>query len=199
MPQLLLPVSVCAIFPRGSRLLPVLFQKRASCGRGFRLHRYDGQLRPRQESWNASCELLRQLAEEAEQRHITLALESLRQDETDLAYDLPTTRQLIEQVGHPSLKVMADTIATGACGETLEDWFAAFGSDLVHMHFLDGDPFVHNIWGDGNYPLEQMLRCLQANAYTGYLVQEVADERYFADPVAADLQNYRVLSRFFSD
>lgn len=155
--------------------------------------------RPRQESWNASCELLRQLAEEAEQRHITLALESLRQDETDLAYDLPTTRQLIEQVGHPSLKVMADTIATGACGETLEDWFAAFGSDLVHMHFLDGDPFVHNIWGDGNYPLEQMLRCLQANAYTGYLVQEVADERYFADPVAADLQNYRVLSRFFSD
>lgn len=94
---------------------------------------------------------------------------------------------------------MADTIATGACGETLEDWFAAFGSDLVHMHFLDGDPFVHNIWGDGNYPLEQMLRCLQANAYTGYLVQEVADERYFADPVAADLQNYRVLSRFFSD
>ena len=81
----------------------------------------------------------------------------------------------------------------------MEDWFAAFGSDLVHMHFLDGDPFVHNIWGDGNYPLEQMLRCLQANAYTGYLVQEVADERYFADPVAADLQNYRVLSRFFSD
>ena len=155
--------------------------------------------RPRQESWNALCELLRQLAEEAEQRHITLALESLRQDETDLAYDLPTTRQLIEQVGHPGLKVMADTIATGACGETLEDWFVAFGSDLVHMHFLDGDPFVHNIWGDGNYPLEQMLRCLQANAYTGYLVQEVADERYFADPVAADLQNYRVLSRFFSD
>ena len=165
MPQLLLPVSVRAIFPRGSRLLPVLFQKRASCGRGFRLHRYDGQLR---------LGLLRQLAEEAEQRHITLALESLRQDETDLAYDLPTTRQLIEQVGHPSLKVMADTIATGACGETLEDWFVAFGSDLVHMHFLDGDPFVHNIWGDGNYPLEQMLRCLQANAYTGYLVQEVA-------------------------
>ena len=143
--------------------------------------------------------VMRQLAEEAEQRHITLALESLRQDETDLAYDLPTTRQLIEQVGHPGLKVMADTIATGACGETLEDWFVAFGSDLVHMHFLDGDPFVHNIWGDGNYPLEQMLRCLQANAYTGYLVQEVADERYFADPVAADLQNYRVLSRFFSD
>ena len=100
--------------------------------------------RPRQESWNASCELLRQLAEEAEQRHITLALESLRQDETDLAYDLPTTRQLIEQVGHPSLKVMADTIATGACGETLEDWFAAFGSDPVsYTHLtLPTTPYV---------------------------------------------------------
>lgn len=154
---------------------------------------------PRQQAWEASCRLLRQLAEEARSRHVTLALESLRRDESDLVCDLSTARQMIRQVDHPSLKAMVDSIAAGACGETLEDWFRAFGGQLVHMHFLDGDPYVHNIWGDGSYPLEQMLRCIQANAYSGYLVQEVADERYFADPVAADLQNYRVLSRFFSD
>ena len=88
---------------------------------------------------------------------------------------------------------------SGRKWEVAKDWFDAFGSDLVHMHFLDGDPYVHNIWGDGNYPLEQMLRCLKANDYTGYLVQEIADERYFSDPVSADLWNYRVLSRFFSE
>ena len=75
--------------------------------------------RPRQQTWAASRDLLRQLAEEAQRRHITLALESLRRDETDLAYDLPTTRQMVQEIGHPCLKVMADTIATGACGETL--------------------------------------------------------------------------------
>lgn len=65
--------------------------------------------------------------------------------------------------------------------------------------FLTATPSYTIYGATATYPLEQMLRCLQANAYTGYLVQEVADERYFADPVAADLQNYRVLSRFFSD
>ena len=150
-------------------------------------------------AWNASRELLCALAEEAQCRGVTLALESLRDDETTLAYNLAGTKKLIESVGHPSLKVMVDTIASGASGESLEDWFAVFGDKLIHMHFLDGDPYVHNIWGDGNYPLEKMLQCLQRNGYTGYLVQEVADERYFADPVAADKKNYQVLSRFFTD
>lgn len=105
---------------------------------------------------------------------------------------------MVEEVAHPALKVMVDTIATGAAGETLEQWFQAFGTDLIHMHFLDGDPYVHNIWGNGNYPLEEMLQCLSNHQYQGYLVQEVADERYFSDPVTADEQNYRVLSRFCS-
>ena len=56
---------------------------------------------------------------------------------------------MVEEVAHPALKAMVDTIATGAAGETLEQWFQAFGTDLIHMHFLDGDPYVHNIWGDG--------------------------------------------------
>jgi len=35
--------------------------------------------------------------------------------------------------------------------------------------------------------------------YTGYLVQEVADEHYFTDPFAADVKNLRVLERFLAD
>ena len=79
---------------------------------------------------------------------------------------------MVEEVAHPALKVMVDTIATGAAGETLEQWFQAFGTDLIHMHFLDGDPYVHNIWGNGNYPLEEMLQCLSNHQYQGYLVQD---------------------------
>ena len=155
--------------------------------------------RPREDAWKASRDLLRALAEEAERRGVVLALESLREDESGLVYGLEQAKQMVAEVGCPSLKVMVDTIAMGAAGETLEQWFQAFGADVVHMHFLDGAPYVHNIWGDGSYPLEEMLRCLDRHGYHGPLVQEVADERYFFDPAAADEQNVRVLSRFFSE
>ena len=95
--------------------------------------------------------------------------------------------------------VMVDNIATGAAGETLEDWFDAFGDDLIHMHFLDGDPWLHNVWGDGNTSLSRQLQIMQAHHFTGYLVQEVADEHYFTDPFSADRRNFRVLERFLED
>lgn len=153
--------------------------------------------RERAEAWAASRDLLAHLAEEAGQRQVCLAMESLRSDESNLVNGLQSAKAMWEAVGSPYLKVMVDTIASGAAGESLEDWFQCFGSDLIHMHFLDGDPYVHNIWGDGNYPLEEMLRCLNRNHYRGYLVQEVADERYFDDPAGADEKNMQVLSRFF--
>ena len=149
------------------------------------------------DAWKASAELLGTLAQEAQRRSVRLALESLRPDETNLVYDLARTQQMLSEVDHPALNAMVDTIASGAAGETLEQWFDAFGSRLIHMHFLDGNPYVHNIWGDGNDPLEALLLCLRAHEYQGYLVQEVADERYFQDPAAADQANFQVLSRFF--
>ena len=150
-------------------------------------------------AWTRSAEMLRRLCETARVEGVTLALESLRADESDLVNDLESTKRMIREVGHPSLKAMVDTIAMGAGGESLEGWFDAFGADLVHMHFLDGDPYVHNIWGDGDYPLESMLATLGERGYSGYLVQEVADERYFDDPARADIENMRVLERYIVD
>ena len=105
------------------------------------------------DAWKASRDLLFALAEEAQERGVSLALESLRDDETTLAYNLARTQKLVKDIAHPAMNVMVDTIASGASGETLEEWFSAFGEKLIHMHFLDGDPYVHNIWGDGKYPL----------------------------------------------
>lgn len=150
-----------------------------------------------EESWRSSRALLTQLADRAEALGLVLAMETLRPDESNLVNSLSSARRMAAQVDRPALKLMVDTIAMGAAGECLEDWFSAFGQDLVHMHFLDGDPYAHYIWGDGNYPLEQMLLCLRQNGYTGYLVQEVADEGYFDDPAGADAKNIAVLSRFF--
>ena len=89
-----------------------------------------------------------------------------------------------------------NNIATGNAGETLEDWFETFGTDLVHMHFLDGDPYLHNVWGDGNTSLEQQLETINRYHFDGYLVQEIADEKYFCNPYYADVKNMRILEKF---
>ena len=149
--------------------------------------------------WNRCRDHLYSLCRVAEAEGILLVMESLRDDESNLVYDLPRAREMYRQIGHPNLKMMVDNIATGAAGETLEDWFNAFGDDLIHMHFLDGDPWLHNVWGDGNTSLSRQLQIMQAHHFTGYLVQEVADEHYFTDPFSADRRNFRVLERFLED
>ena len=47
--------------------------------------------------------------------------------------------------------------------------------------------------------LAQQIQTMNDHHYTGYLVQEVADEHYFSDPYAADRRNLRVLERFVED
>jgi protein FrlC len=154
---------------------------------------------PAGEAWKRSRDMISRLCDVALKEGVTLAMESLRQDESDLVNDLASAWRMYCEVGHPALRMMVDTIAMGAAGETLEDWFKAFGDAIVHMHFLDGEPYVHAIWGDGNYPLEAMLQVLNDKGYQGYLVQEVADSRYFGDPAKADLENMRVLARFIQE
>jgi protein FrlC len=154
---------------------------------------------PFDETWKRSRENLSRLADEAEKAGIFLVMESLREDESNLVNSLARARRMYAEVGHPYLKMMADSIATGAAGETLSQWLEAFGKDLIHMHFLDGDPYVHNVWGDGNTPLESQLAEMNEKGYDGYLVQEIADERYFSDPFAADIRNMRVLERFVEE
>lgn len=153
---------------------------------------------PEGESWKRSREMIFRLCRVAESEGVVLALESLRLDESEIVDSLPAAVKMFGEIGHPALGAMIDTIAMGAAGETLDDWFDAFGEDVLHMHFVDGDPYVHAIWGDGNYPLGKMLETLGKRGYRGYLVQEIADERYFADPAGADMSNMRVLGGFGS-
>jgi len=146
--------------------------------------------------WKRCCEHLSRLCNVAQREGIFLVMESLREDESNLVYSLERAHRMFREINHPSLKMMVDNIATGAAGETLEEWFDVFDENLVHMHFLDGDPWLHNIWGDGNTSLARQIQTMNDRGFTGYLVQEVADEHYFSDPYKADIRNFRVLERF---
>ena len=135
----------------------------------------------KEEAWKRSADMLHRLAEVAKENNVTLVMESIRPEESQLVIDLPAAQKMLREVGHPNLKAMVDTCAMGVAGETLEDWFRALGPDIRHMHFIDGTPYGHLVWGDGSHHLGRFIETLNRCGYEGYLGQEITDGRYFMD------------------
>ena len=109
-------------------------------------------------------------------------------------------KRMIDEVASPYLQPMVDTTAMGVAGETLEDWFAAFGDGAIHeMHFIDGDPYGHLVWGDGKHDMYAFVATLNAHGFDGMLGQEITDGRYYDDPAAADAKNMAAFEKYLID
>ena len=153
----------------------------------------------RDEAWRRSREMLHRLAEVASEMGITLVMETLRPQESQLVVTLADARRMFEEVDHPSLKVMIDTVAMSVSGETIDQWFDVFGDDIRNMHFVDCNPFGHLVWGDGNRNMSEWVSALDRYGYELYLGQEITDGRYLMDPAAADFRNYHNFERYFDE
>ncbi|HIT69360.1 MAG TPA: sugar phosphate isomerase/epimerase [Candidatus Aphodomonas merdavium] len=158
-------------------------------GYGLRTHSRD-------DAWKRSCEMLRRLAAFASEHGVTITMESMRAPECNLAYNLQEVQRILAEVAHPGLKAMVDTGAMNIAGETVWDWFAAFGSEIVNTHFVDAVGSAHLAWGDGRLPLDDILRCLAQYGYTGPLGLEVGGAQYESNPAAADERMFRNLLRY---
>lgn len=150
----------------------------------------------REEAWKRSAAMLSRLAELAKKEGICLAMESLRLQESNLVTTLKDAKRMFDEVNHPNLKIMIDTTAMGVADETIEKWFDVFGKDIIHMHFIDGNPYGHLIWGDGNHDLSKWLEVLETRGYTGYLGQEITDFSYYEDPASHDRRNMTAFEKF---
>lgn len=150
----------------------------------------------REEAWKRGRDMLARLAEYAQTRGITLAMESLRPQETNLATTLKDVKRMVDEIHHPNFKAMIDTTAMGVAGENPEQWFAALGNDIVHMHFIDGTPYGHLIWGDGRHNLKQWLEILHRYQYHGLLSQEITAQEYYWKPAKADQRNWRMFQPY---
>lgn len=153
----------------------------------------------REEAWKRSRDMLRRLAEYAKEHNITLVMESIRPEESQLVITAKDAKRMLDEVNHPNLKGMVDTCAMGVAKETLEDWFQLLGDDIRHMHFIDGQPYGHLIWGDGSHHLGKFIETLNKYNYQGYLGQEITDGRYYEDPFTHDLRNMRNFERYMTD
>ena len=146
-----------------------------------------------EEAWQLSRGSLSRLAMKAERAGILLALEPLRTDESNLVNSLASLQKMLREVSSPVLKGMIDTIPMVLAGETITDYHHALGSDLVHIHFVDGKPRGHLAWGDGVLPLAQYMRMLEEIDYHGTLTLEITDSSYILDPAKADARSVQAL------
>lgn len=153
----------------------------------------------REEAWKRSSEMLSRLAVTAESEGVTLALESLRPEESNLVTTVNDAKRMFDEINQPNMRILVDTTAMGVAGETLQDWFDVFGANIIHTHFVDGNPYGHLIWGDGHHKLEEFLSTLNQNGYTGYLGQEITDSRYFTNPAEHDKRNMKAFEPYFSN
>jgi Sugar phosphate isomerases/epimerases len=123
-------------------------------------------------------------------------MESLRPQESQLVTTLKDAKKMFDEINHPNLKLMIDTTAMGVAGETIDDWFKVFGDDIIHMHFIDGNPYGHLVWGDGNQPLKEWIETIKKWEYKGYLGQEITDFNYFENPAIHDKRNMQAYSQY---
>lgn len=143
---------------------------------------------PRRSAWERSVRMLGRVGDYAAERGTLVAIEALQPAETNLVHTVSELVQLIDEAGSPALKVCLDIGAMWAAGETIDDYFDAFGSDVVHCHFVDCGEQSHVSWGTGSRDMARDLERLMTHGYRGSLSVETLESAHLANPAAADLQ-----------
>lgn len=145
------------------------------CGRGY----FD---RSDEDAWKRSAESLSRIVDKAERYGVTMVIEAASYNTTNVVFDTPRIRRMMDEINSPNLKAMLDTCAVAMAGEDIRADLSLLGKDMVHLHFADGTPLGHFIPGEGNLPLLDYLNALDEFGYTGAIPFEIYNRIYDFDP-----------------
>jgi protein FrlC len=135
------------------------------------------------ETWKWCVDAFRTISAKAEKEGVYLALEPFTKYTTHICNNVTQLKKLIKEVGSPVLKGLADTDVIATTGtDSLEAFVKTLGTDLAHVHFLDGNPGGHLVPGDGTLDMKDALRIFEEAGYEGYLALEILDRRYVLEP-----------------
>lgn len=148
----------------------------------------------KEDAYYRSVAMMKKICSYAEDKNVVLALEALQPDESVLVNTIDDIKEYRRDVDSEALKVCIDMGAMARVNETIDQYFEAFENDVVHIHFVDGNPTGHLAWGDGTRDMAEDLMSIKIHGYDGYLSLENATSRYFENPLEADknsLNKYR--------
>ncbi|MCY9693227.1 sugar phosphate isomerase/epimerase family protein [Paenibacillus alginolyticus] len=153
---------------------------------------------PIDEAWKRSQDSLAKITVKAAELNVVLALEPLTRMESNLVTNIATLQKMLGEVNSPFLKGMIDTIPMALTGEDFQGYFNAMKNDIVHIHFIDGKPEGHLVWGDGVLPLETYIEQLVTIGYKGYLTLEYTSYSYIREPDKAIEKTLKILHPYIS-
>ena len=130
--------------------------------------------------------MLNRLAQYGASKNIPLAIEALQPMESVLVNTISDLKGFLDLVNHDNLKICLDFGAMAKAKENVNDYFEAFGTRVIHCHFVDGNPTGHMAWGDGTRCMSQDLNTLEKYNYTGLLSFEIVNRVYYRKPFEAD-------------
>lgn len=135
------------------------------------------------DEWKWCRESLGEICKVAEREGILLPMEAFTIFTTQMFNRAEHIARMIKEVGSPNLKGLADTDVMATTGkDTIHNFIRELGDDLVHVHFVDGNPGGHLVPGDGKLDLSDSIKALNNIEYKGYLGLEILDRRYVLDP-----------------
>ncbi len=138
--------------------------------------------RSEDEAWKRSAESIRRIVDKAERYGVTMVLEAASYNTTNVVYTTERMRRMIDEIGSPNLKGMLDTCAVAMAGEDFRQDMELLGSDMVHLHFADGNPLGHFIPGEGELSLKEYLQVLDDFHYQGAIPFEIYNRKYDFHP-----------------
>jgi sugar phosphate isomerase/epimerase len=134
---------------------------------------------------------LANVAPQAEQRGVTILVEALPIEQSNVVTSLAEAAAIVLEIGSPAIQTMFDT--HNAVNETephpalVEKYFDVIRH--VHVNEMDGrHPGVHQ--GDGDYDFKPVLRALQRLSYKGWVSLEAFDFSFGAETIARESIDY---------
>ena len=102
-------------------------------GRGF-------EDEPTDAAWRRSVDAIGEIAAHAASLGVDCVLEPLQRVESNLVNDSATLTRMLDEIAAPNLGAALDTVAMAVAGETVDEYFAALGGRIRHVHLIDGKP-----------------------------------------------------------
>lgn len=144
------------------------------------------------EARQRSITMIKKLCEYAYENNITLVLESIWNKSSLIGDTIAKIHEIKKGVNQPNLKLALDLGALSSASETVQDWFDVFGEDVIHCHFVDGNPTGHLPWGEGELNMREILQQFSDNKYTGGFSMEFIDSRSYKNPEKWDKKTKRL-------
>lgn len=125
--------------------------------------------RPAEKVLELFVESLKQLADYAEERSVTLVVEPLNRYETDFLNTLDEVRTVLEIVKKDNVGILADTFHMNIEEANIEKSIAKHSEWIKHFHVADSNRWAP---GAGHLNFVSILRALRNVGYDGYVSVE---------------------------